>query len=314
MLVLAVLVGALLTLYLSVATVVAHRFTTARRVSPARPPAATGGQFALVRFPARHESLQLSAWYAPAPGAAGAVILVHGRDACRGDELRASTFDLALSLTLEGLSVVMLDLRGHGESDYARLTFGQRERRDVLGAVDFLLAHGYRPTSIGVLGASMGGASAIGAAAEEPAIGALVTDSAFADLGEVLRAQFTRLTCLPACFLSGALLVARALTGEHLLRHTTMGDMRRLSGRPTLVIHSAHDPFVPVAHAHQLAHAASCAVWITDGNRHLASFGSARAEYTDMVRRFFHEHLVAVPGRRLAGTHARARLEALAVS
>ena len=42
MLVLAVLVGALLTLYLSVATVVAHRFTTARRFSPARPPAATG--------------------------------------------------------------------------------------------------------------------------------------------------------------------------------------------------------------------------------------------------------------------------------
>jgi uncharacterized protein len=294
-LVLIVLAGALLGLYLVVVTVIAHRFTTPRRVVPSRPPVAFDDRFAAVRFPARHEALQLSAWYGPAPDATGAVILVHGRDACRGDELRGSTFELAGALMQEGLSVLMVDLRGHGDSDRARLTFGRRERRDILGAVDFLLARGYRPTRIGVLGASMGGVSAIGAAAEEPAIGALVTDSAFADFDEVLRVQFSRLTRLPDFFLSGAVLVARALTGEHLTRHPASDDMRRLSGRPTLVIHAERDPFVPVAHAHLLARAAECPLWITRGDRHLASFGVSRPEYTAMVRDFFHQHLVLAP-------------------
>lgn len=290
-LVIMVLVGVLLGLYLVVATVVAHRFTTARRVAPAPPPLAMDSRFTPVRFCARQEKLQLSAWYARAYSASGAVILVHGRDGCRGDELRGSTFELALALMQDGLSVVMLDLRGHGESDHARLTFGRHERRDILGAVDFLLARGYRPRSIGVLGASMGGVSAIGAAAEEPAIGAVVSDSAFADLGAVLRAQFTRLTRLPAFFLAGTVLVARALTGEHFMQNSAEADMRRLSGRPTLVIHAERDPFVPVMHAHLLARAASCTLWVTGGDRHLASFGQSNTEYTATVRGFFGRHL-----------------------
>lgn len=291
-LVLVVLAGLCLGLYLVVVTVIAHRFTTPRRVSPPRPPVPLDARFSAVRFTARHEALQLSAWYGAAHDATGAVILVHGRDACRGDELRGSTFELAHALMQEGLSVLMVDLRGHGESDHARLTFGRRERRDILGAVDFLLARGYRPSRIGVLGASMGGVSAIGAAAEEPAIGALVTDSAFADFDAVLRVQFSRLTRLPDFFLSGAVLAARALTGEHLTRHPAADDMRRLSGRPTLVIHAERDPFVPVSHAHRLARAASCPVWITRGDRHLASFGVSRHEYMATIRDFFHRHLV----------------------
>ena len=203
-------------LYAVLAVVVAHVFTTPRRV---RSPEHIGALYERVQFCARDEALQLAASYRRTPNATGAVILAHGRDACRGDELRGTTVSLVLELAARGLSVVLVDLRGHGESEGARLTFGRRERRDILGAVDFLLARGYQPSSIGVLGASMGGVSAIAAAAEEPAIGALVTDSAFARLEDVLQAQFTRLTRLPACVLTGALVAARILTGEHLLRH-----------------------------------------------------------------------------------------------
>jgi pimeloyl-ACP methyl ester carboxylesterase len=274
-----------------IALVIAHRFTTARRVTPPDPPMPHRARFTRTRFPARRDALTLSAWYARADAPQGAIILVHGRDACRGDELRGSTFDLAIELMDAGFSILMLDLRGHGESDRGRLTFGRHEARDILGAVDFLLARGYQPARIGVLGASMGGASAIVAAAHEPAIGALVTDSAFADFGEVLRLQFSRLTHLPAIFLSGAALAARALTGEQLLRHTTEHDMRALSGRPILVIHAVDDPFVPVTHAHVLARAGEGTLWITAGDRHLASFGAARAEYHAMVREFFAHHL-----------------------
>ena len=275
-------------IYVVLAVVVAHCFTTPRRIQSA---AHDGSSYERVQFCARSESLQLIASYRRTPGATGAVILAHGRDACRGEELRGTTRSLVLELASRGLSVIMVDLRGHGESDHARLTFGRRERHDILGAVDFLLHRGYLPGRIGVLGASMGGVSAIAAAAEELAIGALITDSAFASLEEVLAAQFTRLTRLPSVMLGGALLAARALTGEDLLRHSPTRNMLRLRGRPTLVIHSEHDPFVPVQHARDLATAGACATWITPGTRHLASFSATGQEYLDQVGVFFGRHL-----------------------
>lgn len=277
--------------YLAMLIVVAHLFTTPRRVTPPSPPAGTQDEVARVQFFARNDTVHLTAWYLPAPSATSAVIFVHGRDGCRGDELRSDTFRLAQRMVSHGMSVVMLDLRGHGESDRARLTFGRRERHDVLGAVDFLLARGYQPSRIGVLGASMGGASVIAAAAEEGAIGAMVTDSSYADLGDVLRAQFTRLTRLPTCCLSGALMVARLMTGEHLTRNSPQQNMRRMGGRPSLVIHSENDPFVSVDHAHALAGAGNAQLWITPGDRHLASFRAVGVEYDNVVATFFVQHL-----------------------
>lgn len=276
--------------YVSAAVVVAHLFTTPRRAQTA---SHEGASYERVRFCARGESLQLIASYRATPGATGAVILVHGRNACRGEELRGTTQSLVNELSSHGFSVLMVDLRGHGESDQARLTFGRRERHDVLGAVDFLLCRGYQRGTIGVLGASMGGVSAIAAAAEEHAIGALVTDSAFASLRDVLSAQFTRLTRLPSCVLGGALLAAQALTGEDLLRNAPVQNIVRLRGRPTLVIHAEHDPFVPVQHAQDLALAGACSLWITPGSRHLASFDTTGNEYLEQVGMFFARHLGA---------------------
>lgn len=280
--------GLLALMYVVAAVVVAHLFTTPRRVQSAEH---HGAEYERVQFCARGESLQLIASYRRTPGATGAVILAHGRDSCRGEELRCTTRLLVLELASLGLSVIMVDLRGHGESERARLTFGRRERCDILGAVDFLLDRGYQPGCIGVLGASMGGVSAIAAAVEEQAIGALITDSAFASLREVLAAQFTRLTRLPSFVLSGALLAARVLTGEDLLRHAPAHNMRRLRGRPTLVIHAEQDPFVPVQHARDLALAGECDAWITSGSRHLASFGATGPEYLALVGFFFARHL-----------------------
>ena len=279
--------------YLSTVFLIAHQFTTPTRVAPIALPDDATGRFARVSFQSRGDALNIVAWYRAVSSATAAVVMVHGRDGCRGNELRCSTFGLAERIAAAGMSVVMIDLRGHGDSGSGRLTFGRHEYRDVLGAVDFLLARGYQPTKIGVFGASMGGVSGIAAAAAEPAIGALIIDSAFADLELLLRAQFRRLTRLPTCFLRGALLAARILTGTQLTAHPPRHLMRVLRGRPVLVIHAAGDPFVPVRHAHLLANAGNTALWITPGARHLSSASAVGARYLDVVARFFAEALVA---------------------
>ena len=291
-------VTALALIYGVTALVVAHLFTRAERRIPVQP---LGQVFERVGFPSRAGALPLTAWYRPAAEARGAVVLVHGRNACRGDELRGPTFPLADAFLASGLSVLMLDLRGHGESGDARVTFGRRERFDVLGALDFLVARGYAVSSIGLLGGSMGGVSVMGAAAEEPAIGAVVTDSAFVDFGDLMRLRFRRFTRLPGIVRPAAMALANLLTGEH-LAHPMADDARKLHGRPVLVIHAAEDPMVPLAHGEQLAAVSGAALWITPTRGHLSSFSGRTAEYLATVPAFFARHLV---GLASAPTDAR---------
>ena len=81
-----------------------------------------------------------------------------------------------------GFQVLMLDMRGHGQSEAGGHTFGARERLDVLGAWDWLRAQGFEAGMIGLLGVSMGAAASIGALALEPEIRAVIADGGYADL------------------------------------------------------------------------------------------------------------------------------------
>ncbi|URI06865.1 alpha/beta fold hydrolase [Aquincola tertiaricarbonis] len=278
--------------YAAACAVVAQRFTRARRKRPELAQQHPALADAAVRFPARDGRATLEGWYLPAWPQAGAVVFVHGKDACRGDELKSPTYALAQSLRARGLSVLMLDLRGHGESSDARLTYSEHERHDVLGAVDFLLGQGYAPGCIGLLGASMGASTALRAAAAEQAVGGVVADTPFADLAAMLRTQFRRLTGLPMWFLPGALLMGRLLSGVHPARVRPVDEMPRLRGRPVLVIHSQADPLIPLAHGRMLARAAGGRLWVTQAPRHIGSYLAMEHTYTAVVSDFFCRHLL----------------------
>ena len=268
----------------------AQRFTRARRH---RPTAGAVEGAELVQFAARDGRARISAWYLglPAVSARGAVVFVHGKDACRGDELKASTFELARRFRASGFAVLMIDLRGHGESSGARLTYGECERFDVLGAVDWLRAQGH--ARVGLLGASMGAASSLLAAADDLAIGAVVADSAFADFAQMIERQYRRLSRLPVFLLPGALALARALTGVRLDRMRPLAAATALAGRPVLVIHSEGDRFIPADDARALARQARAQLWITPSRGHVGSYRAGPEAYTERVLGFFGQHLAA---------------------
>lgn len=278
--------------YAGACAVVAQRFCRARRKLPDLAQLHPALADAAVRFPARDGRATIEGWYLPAWPQAGAVVFVHGKDACRGDELKTPTYALAQSLRARGLSVLMIDLRGHGGSSDARLSYSEHERHDVLGAVDFLLRKGYAPGTIGLLGASMGASTALRAAAAETAVGGVVADTPFADLTAMLQTQFRRLTGLPTWFLPGAMLIGRLLTGVHPAQVRPVDDMPRLRGRPVLVIHSQADRFIPLAHGRMLARAAGGRLWVTRAPRHIGSYAAMEHTYTAVVSDFFCRHLL----------------------
>ncbi len=121
------------------------------------------------------DDVELAAWYVPSRSGA-AVVLLHGAGSTRSNVL-----DEAKVLADHGIGVLMLDARGHGESDGRAMDFGWFGDLDVRAGVDVLAARpDVDPGRIGVVGMSMGGEEAIGATGADPRIAAVVAEGATA--------------------------------------------------------------------------------------------------------------------------------------
>ncbi len=282
-----------LSTYAGGSLLVAHLFTMPYRLPLAGDPHTTVGlDYQDITFPARGDGVPISAWFIPAPNSQRVIIFAHGKGACRTSEFGGRALEYTHALHRHGFHVLLLDLRGHGTSGQGRFTFGLRERRDILGAVDWLQQQGFAGGSIGVHGISMGAASAIGAAAEEPAIAAIVCDSAFADLYPILEEVFSATTRLPNTFLPSIVLASQLLTGEDVRHARPVGELDRIASRPLLFIHASGDGLIPVAHAHQLVAAApGAALWIIPGTSHVDTYGHDPDAYIERVTTFFDDAL-----------------------
>ncbi len=119
------------------------------------------------------DGVRLSAWYLPSTNSA-AIVTLPG-----SGSNRTATLGQATVLVRHGYGVLMVDPRGQGRSGGHAMDAGWYGDRDITAAVTFLQHQsGVDASRIGVLGLSMGGEQAIGAAAADPAIRAVVVEGA----------------------------------------------------------------------------------------------------------------------------------------
>jgi pimeloyl-ACP methyl ester carboxylesterase len=255
-------------------------------------PATFGLDYQDVRFSARGDDLQIAAWHIPNNESTRAVILVHGRDASKQNAISGTFVEFGAALHDAGFAVLMIDMRGHGESEGERYSFGFFERKDVLGAVDFLLNRGFEPGSIGVLGISMGGATTTGAASEEPAIGALVLESTFADLNPLIEEQWENESGLPKFFLPGVFLMNRLIYGYDMTAVQPVKEIEKYAPRPILIIHCTTDDMVNMWHPETLVEAVPYAeTAYFDACEHAELFRDYPEKYKELVIPFFDRNL-----------------------
>jgi uncharacterized protein len=253
-------------------------------------PGTFGLAFEDVRFRSRADQLQIAGWFIPHRGAERVMILVHGRDASKQNAISGKFPRLAAELHAAGLAILMIDLRGHGESEGKRYTFGVHERRDVLGAVDFLVERGFAPGKIGVLGISLGGAAVIGATVEEAAIGVVVVDSIFADIKMLVQSKWKVESGLPLFFLPGVFMMWQLLFGFDLRKVKPVEELAKIPPRPILVLHSQVDEKVDVAHAHVIKDAVpEVERLIFEGCNHAELFRDRPEDYLAVVIPFLQE-------------------------
>lgn len=166
--VLAVVIIALIGVY--VVAVSLHAAVPARAAAPSQPPAGLAVEDVLVPT---NDGEQLAAWHLPSRTGA-AVILVPGAGSSRSgleEHMRV--------LASRGFGVLAVDPRGHGASTGRGMDWGWYGETDIPAAVTYLAQRAdVDPKRIAALGLSMGGEEAIGAAAVDPRIRAVVAEGA----------------------------------------------------------------------------------------------------------------------------------------
>jgi pimeloyl-ACP methyl ester carboxylesterase len=138
-----------------------------------RGPADFGLRSETVSFDSK-DGISLKAWWLPASGTPrGAVIVAHGIDHTRQVMLRRAVF-----LVRGGYDVLLIDLRGHGESGGNVVSPGLLETRDILGGLRYIRSRGDNEPVV-VLGVSYGAVASLIAAAESTEIAAVIGDGPF---------------------------------------------------------------------------------------------------------------------------------------
>lgn len=156
-------------------------------------PADRGLAYRDVEF-ATSDGVRLSGWLVPSKAGA-AVVLLHG-----AGSTRSGVLDQAVVLGRAGYGVLLFDARGHGRSGGRAMDFGWRGDEDVAAAVTFLRAQpDVDDERIAAVGMSMGGEEAIGAAADDTRIKAVVAEGATTVWRETRRGSPTNTVCAASC-------------------------------------------------------------------------------------------------------------------
>lgn len=289
-----IIIGVLIVAYLGIGSYIAYTATLIKIDSTCtrNTPSTFGVDYSDVKFKARGDDLTIGAWYISNENADKAIILVHGRNASKQIAATCNFPKLGAELLDAGFTVLMIDTRGHGDSEGERYSFGYFERRDVLGAVDFLIGKGFTKGKIGALGISNGSGAVIGAAAKDDSIGALALDSTIADMGEVVRAQFINETGLPIFFLTGADIMSRIFFGFSFMDVKPVKEIVNVTPRPILLMHCSADETVGFHQAELIKQAVPEAKLIVfDNCNHAELYRDFPQEYLKAVVALFTEKM-----------------------
>jgi uncharacterized protein len=244
------------------------------------------------------DGIRLHSWLFRSPTAEASVIVLHGHGGNKHTTLPLAT------MLYPAYNVLLLDHRGHGESGGVRTTIGYEERLDVHAAVDVLMGRGLGP--VGIFGMSMGGATAILAAAEDERISVVVADSPFARLRWAIQ-QAANLRGYPAVLTPAISYLGCLMTALHLRYRMEAFDpvevIERIAPRPFLLMHGTEDEIIPVASAHTLYARAGepKELWLQDGLKHCRAVEEAYEPFRERVRGFFDRWLLPLAHGRANG-------------
>jgi dipeptidyl aminopeptidase/acylaminoacyl peptidase len=233
------------------------------------------------------DGLALYGWWLPRPGSQRVVIGLPGHRSVKSDLL-----GIGSALWRAGNNVLLFDWRSRGQSDVAQHSLAYYELRDAEAALAY--ARQRVPDGrFGVVGYSMGASVALLLAARAPDVQAVVADSPFTGISEVVAHGVAHYH-LPV---RAVVPLADRLTswryGYRFGAVRPIEAVAAVSPRPLLLIHGSADSLIPVSHAYQLFGVARepKELWIIPNAEHCGGYFADRRAYVERVAAFFENYL-----------------------
>ncbi len=190
-----------------------------------------------VQFPAV-DGVKLAGWVFVGRSDRAPILLCHDLGSSK-----ASLINLAIALHNRGFSVLSFDFRGHGMSEGRASTLGLQEKRDILGALDFIGERWPDAPHVGIFGVGMGAHAAVLAARDRTTLRVLVLDGLYPDISYPL-AQRVFADWQPGVrnfsFLSDSLFAL--MTRTRIGNHRAEDSLPTLIGRDVLLLAPVGDP------------------------------------------------------------------------
>ncbi|MGB3766625.1 MAG: alpha/beta hydrolase [Phormidesmis sp.] len=255
-----------------------------------RNPAEVGLAYEDVWIPLERTSQpkKLHGWWMPNPGSHRTLLLCHGNYGNVSYNIDRCRFYHDL-----GFSILSFDYRGYGLS-HSEPPSEQRAYEDAEAALRYLTANRQIvPSTITVLGHSLGGAIAINLAAQHRELNSLIVECSFTSMKEAVHAKK----------------IYRIFPVEQLLNHafdslSKVPDLKI----PVLYVHGDRDTDVPSMFSQQLFEASPAhkQIWVAIGAGHNNITTEFKAAYKETATAFLSQ-LAAIEepaARQLSGANA----------
>ncbi len=288
-----------------------------RREDPGKTPALFGMKFQDIQFKSR-DGIVLRGWYVPAgiakparlgkkqvagsrdlEPAKGTIIYCHGFHETRLEMLPEAQFGHSL-----GYNGLLFDFRQHGESGGTVTSIGYWERLDAEAAVREALTKERADHPVILWGISMGAAAALMAAAEDPKVDAVISDSTFLTFDNVIKHHYGLVIHfirrhwwwfppLPSFPISDEVIAWSARHAHFDPSNFNLETaVERIAPRPVLFVAVRHDVRMPPHIAltlYSLDRSPVKEVIVLPGHRHGEGFNDARTPYEAAVSKFLSE-------------------------
>lgn len=237
------------------------------------------------------DGLRLRGWFkAPSREDGATILYVHGHGGNRRD-----FSDWAEVLGAEGYGALLFDLRARGQSEGRYTTMGVNEADDVIAAFNFLAQQGrVNPERIAIFGHSMGGATAILAAAQLPQARLVIASASYSSIRNALNDRIPTTVGIPPLFFPDMIVAMSSyLSGADYSLANPLAVVGEIE-QPMLFITGDSDMTVPPSHSQILYEAANepKELHIIAGANHNDMYGSRFAEYFGIIQSFLERHLI----------------------